>query len=693
MAAPYDVPKATDQQCLSKVEVRIECRNLLNKDVTSKSDPCAVMYMAKPGGSEHEVGRTENVKNCLDPKFAKAFTVSYFFEEVQKVKFAVYDLDNTTPTLDDDDFLGQIECTLGEIVSNSPYTKALLLRNGRKAGNGSIIIRAEEVKVGGEVAHISFKGKKLENKDFMGKSDPYLEILRPTLDGSWQIIHRTEVVKNNLNPCWRTVMLSAFTLCGGNNKQNIRLDVYDWDSDGSHDLIGGCTTTMEDLLKSNAQEVSLPLINPKKKAKKKNYTNSGVLLISSCKMVKEHTFLEYVFGSMQINFTVGVDFTASNGNPRDPNSLHYIHPYQPNEYQQAIRSVGDVCQDYDSDKMFPALGFGAKIPPSPETYHEFALNFNSQNPFCAGIDGVLAAYFNCIQRVQLYGPTYAAPIIKHVSNFARAAQSEEPRKGAHAYFVLLMLTDGVLTDMSHTKAAIVEASALPMSLIIVGVGQADFTDMNELDGDSGVLRAPDGRPVRRDIVQFVPFREFKRSSPAELARHVLAEVPTQVVEYYKMRGIKPNPKRENVAAPPAASGAPGAGVQPPQWQGGAAPPPHQQQGVPPPQQGAYPGMQGGGGAPPSHPGAAPPQWQQQGGAPPYPQGGQPQQGGAPPYPQGGQPHQGGAPPYPQGGYPQQSGAPPYPQGGYPQQGYPQQQGGAPPYPQGGQPQQPGAPRP
>ena len=34
--------------------------------------------------------------------------------------------------------------------------------------------------------------------------------------------------------------------------------------------------------------------------------------------------------------------------------------------------------------MFPALGFGARIPPNFDVSHEFALNFNMQNPFCAG---------------------------------------------------------------------------------------------------------------------------------------------------------------------------------------------------------------------------------------------------------------------------------------------------------------------
>lgn len=91
-----------------------------------------------------------------------------------------------------------------------------------------------------------------------------------------------------------------------------------------------------------------------------------------------------------------------------------------------------------------------------------------------------------------------------------------------AYFVLLLLTDGVLSDMGNTKQAIVEASHLPMSLIIVGVGSADFSAMNELDGDDGVLRSPSGQPVRRDIVQFVPFREFKQVREGEVGSFLFA---------------------------------------------------------------------------------------------------------------------------------------------------------------------------
>lgn len=61
------------------------------------------------------------------------------------------------------------------------------------------------------------------------------------------------------------------------------------------------------------------------------------------------------------------------GNPAQPTSLHYMSPYQLNAYGMALKAVGEIIQDYDSDKMFPALGFGAKLPPDGRVSHEFAL--------------------------------------------------------------------------------------------------------------------------------------------------------------------------------------------------------------------------------------------------------------------------------------------------------------------------------
>jgi hypothetical protein len=127
-------------------------------------------------------------------------------------------------------------------------------------------------------------------------------------------------------------------------------------------------------------------------------------------------------------------------------------------------------------------------------------------------------------------------VINHVAQFAKSYQNGQQ------YFVLLILTDGAITDFEETKSAIVAASELPMSIIIVGVGDADFSAMEGLDSDKGLLRSQMGTAAR-DIVQFVEMRRCRYSDGSwdreGLAKEVLAEVPNQVVKWMTLRGIKP----------------------------------------------------------------------------------------------------------------------------------------------------------
>uniref|UniRef100_A0A671YIS1 Copine I n=1 Tax=Sparus aurata TaxID=8175 RepID=A0A671YIS1_SPAAU len=455
--------------CVSKVELSVSCSDLLDKDVGSKSDPLCVLLQKNGGDKWVELGRTERLNNTSSPSFSQRLRIDYHFETVQNLKFGIYDIDNSSADLGDDDYLGGVELTLGQIVSSKTISRPLQLKKGKPAGKGTITITAEEIK---------------DNRAIV------LELEAKNLDK--------------------------------------KVDCSDHDSDGSHDLIGSFTTKASDLQKAaHGSPVVFDCIHPEKQKKKKSYKNSGVVSVKSCKLVAQYTFLDYVMGGCQINFTVGIDFTGSNGDPRSPNSLHYMSPDGLNQYLSALWSVGQVVQDYDTDKLFPAFGFGAKLPPD---YQVSSLTDQSQR-----IQGIVEAYRQVLPQLRLSGPTNFSPLITHADT-------------ASQYYVLLILTDGEITDFDQTRDAIVRASRLPLSIIIIGVGPADFKAMELLDGDDGVLRSTVGEAVARDIVQFVPFRQFKDTPSSALAQSVLAEVPNQVVSYFKMRGLEP-PKPK--AAPKA----------------------------------------------------------------------------------------------------------------------------------------------
>jgi len=65
--------------------------------------------------------------------------------------------------------------------------------------------------------------------------------------------------------------------------------------------------------------------------------------------IKNYSFIDYLRGGMQINLTVAIDFTGSNGPPNMPNSLHYLGAKQ-NQYEIAIRACGDIVAYYDYDQ-------------------------------------------------------------------------------------------------------------------------------------------------------------------------------------------------------------------------------------------------------------------------------------------------------------------------------------------------------
>ncbi|XP_067853881.1 copine-2 isoform X1 [Heptranchias perlo] len=528
-------PVASDQYCVCKVELSVSGQNLLDRDVTSKSDPFCVVFK-DINGKWSEIGRTETAMNNLNPVFAKKFVIDYHFEKVQKLKFALFDQDKSSKQLYEHDFLGEFSCTLGVIVSSKKMTRPLVLTNGKPAGKGTIMISAQEIS-DNRVITLSMAGRKLDKKDLFGKSDPYLEFYKQEEDGKWMLVHRTEVIKNTLDPVWKPFSIPLVSLCNGDVEKTIKILCYDYDNDGGHDFIGESQTTVTKMCAANnSAEVEFECINSKKQKKKKNYKNSGIIVVKSCKVTRDYSFLDYILGGCQLMFTVGIDFTASNGSPRDASSLHYINPVESNEYLAAIWAVGQIIQDYDFDKMFPALGFGAQLPPDWKVSHEFAINFNPTNPFCTGVEGIVQAYTACLPHIRFYGPTNFSPIINHVARFAGQAIQQQ---AAAQYFILLIITDGVISDMDETRHAIVQAAKLPMSIIIVGVGNADFAAMEFLDGDNRVLRSYTGEESTRDIVQFVPFREFRNAPKETLAKSVLAELPQQVVQYFKQRNLPP----------------------------------------------------------------------------------------------------------------------------------------------------------
>ncbi|KAA3682293.1 uncharacterized protein DEA37_0013266 [Paragonimus westermani] len=123
-----------------------------------------------------------------------------------------------------------------------------------------------------------------------------------------------------------------------------------------------------------------------------------------------------------------------------------------NEYGVAIQAVMEILQEYDSDQLFPAYGFGSRLSSGGKLSNKYPLSGDTNNYFCKGMAGVLEAYRRSFEAVHISGPVCFSPIIRDVSDTAKRSKDTEN------YYVLLILTNGSVDDWIETKKAVIEVS-------------------------------------------------------------------------------------------------------------------------------------------------------------------------------------------------------------------------------------------
>lgn len=270
--------------------------------------------------------------------------------------------------------------------------------------------------------------------------------------------------------------------------------------------------SIKNIIKTTADDISIILSDKKNE----NTLNKFI------KIEDKYLTLEHISEALRkagiegSNLIFGIDYTSSNleQGARSFNgmSLHTLNNNFLNPYQYAITLCGKVLETFDEDKLIPSYGFG-----DIRTKNFKVFNINKNNNFCYTFNEVLKCYNEITPNIKLSGPTSFQPIIK---------QAIEIIKFTRSYHILVIITDGEVIDKVQTENAIVEASNYPLSIIVIGVGDGPFDNMEKYD---------DELPKRKfDNFQFVNYNKIflecqKKNVPFEsiFMLHALQEIPDQ----------------------------------------------------------------------------------------------------------------------------------------------------------------------
>jgi hypothetical protein len=260
------------------------------------------------------------------------------------------------------------------------------------------------------------------------------------------------------------------------------------------------------------------------------------------------TFLDAIRSGLQIATYIALDYTSSNV------IMHHIPTGGSNPYLDCMEEVASILSEYDTNGIFPLLGYGGKLDGEFPPFYELGV--------AKGVAGLLDLYKRTRDRIFLCHMSAAEggdmawracrqghyfcddfyQIINHVCDVAQQKLQGKPLfELPSEYFLAVLVIDGDTFNDEGTCRAICRASALPISVVLIGVGTSDFPNLSRYDADNKPLSTVEGITAVRDCVQFVRYEEYRRNGViqrAELAADLLSEVPRQIESYAAIYGVR-----------------------------------------------------------------------------------------------------------------------------------------------------------
>jgi len=248
----------------------------------------------------------------LNPSWVTKIEVIYNFEKNDEFKVDVYDIDDDKHINagSSHDPLGSLQFTLHEVVTQRDQHLHKQLPNPAKPSIKSMInIVAEEVQSNANSEICCFETQcKLSDSGNLY----FFIVYKMKQPGQYSPVYKSETRRQGSNgfTTWNPCSIGCTDLCNDNVEQEIKFEFFRNETSGKHKNLAHFITTMA-VLKSGGDSCVMPI------------SGSNKCTLNKLHFEKKHSFLEYVFGGCDIDLTMAIDFTLSNGAPNNPDSLHY----------------------------------------------------------------------------------------------------------------------------------------------------------------------------------------------------------------------------------------------------------------------------------------------------------------------------------------------------------------------------------
>ena len=241
------------------------------------------------------------------------------------------------------------------------------------------------------------------------------------------------------------------------------------------------------------------------------------------------SFFDYIKAGIKLESYIGIDFTQGVEHNQDTDS---------NQYLQAISGFRETIYDYVRD--FQVYGYGATLKNQilMENPDYFNLSL-SQNPTLTGYANIEKAYKECLDQIKYLNSCSLSPLLNNIKKIIY----ERYKPDIYSILFLLVNNSPANKDLQNTIDSFIENSYLPLSVVIIGIGNRELDDVKKLINHKNKYSSK-GMERLRNNIYFISMKECNFNNEM-LKNKCLKELPKQLVEYYSLTKSSPDKIREN----------------------------------------------------------------------------------------------------------------------------------------------------
>ena len=244
--------------------------------------------------------------------------------------------------------------------------------------------------------------------------------------------------------------------------------------------------------------------------------------------IKTNTLFDYFKSGVKFSCFLSADFSNSEKNP----SLLKAK----NNYKIIFKKISDIIANYTKKNLFYSYGFNAKIKNSLSDESIFNLNLNGKDSSIYTIEEVIKNFEKCTNTNSIMSleNINLSPIIKKITKDIYELYN------LRYYNVSFIIIRGNINknDIKNTIDAIIESSYLPLTTIVIGVENIDFTETRKILYSNNKYSSKGMQKLRDNVIFASLIHEFS-NGVEQLITWCLIELSKQIISYYNLNKSSP----------------------------------------------------------------------------------------------------------------------------------------------------------